>query len=385
MERIDDEGWTRVDAGNVCQNCFDDVALKAVVRENVSDIGCDHCGDDRARFRRSCDINLVIEHIFSRIDDYFQSADVLPYDASEGGYLFGNTWDTYDLIGTLVKTENTSVLTAIRDSGENRTWCGRDPFSDRISEESIGNWLNFCDKVKHVRRFLLKPGELAILSTILGILRRHRLFLKIKPGTSFFRARTYKSSKRFRLTLENVSIPPLDILAQSANRMSAAGIPSLYCSTHPATCIAESKFSMNPRDKHDSCSLAEFENLVSFRILNLCDLPRVPSIFGNMALADREALIFVTNFRDDIVKSVVRDGREHVEYTPSQVFSEYIRHFAKVNGESLDGIVYPSAQDPSGRNYVLFLDHEEIVKGPGTSKAKLQLTHAKYLDGKLAD
>jgi|SRR5471030_15803 len=48
--------------------------------------------------------------------------------------------------------------------------------------------------------------------------------------------------------------------------------------------------------------------------------------------------------------------REHVDYAPSQVVSEY---FALVfqsdgDGSKLDGIVYPSAVRPGGRNLVLF-------------------------------
>jgi hypothetical protein len=91
------------------------------------------------------------------------------------------------------------------------------------------------------------------------------------------------------------------------------------------------------------------------RILNLTELPTYPSIFDEEKRHISELLQFLNKFVREISKPVAKDGREHVEYVPSQVVCEY---FAKVfrteENESIDGIAYPSAIRPGGTNIVLF-------------------------------
>ncbi|MCE5292392.1 MAG: RES domain-containing protein [Nocardiaceae bacterium] len=69
-----------------------------------------------------------------------------------------------------------------------------------------------------------------------------------------------------------------------------------------------------------------------------------------------------TGFRTRPVKEltlpIVLDGREHIDYVPTQVFTEFLRYAFP---EPLDGMVFPSAQS-DGRNVVLF-------DGPGISAA----------------
>ena len=54
----------------------------------------------------------------------------------------------------------------------------------------------------------------------------------------------------------------------------------------------------------------------------------------------------------EICKPVKRDDRTHVEYTPSQVISEYIRDQC----EDVFGIIYPSRHNSKGKNIAFFPD-----------------------------
>jgi hypothetical protein len=70
---------------------------------------------------------------------------------------------------------------------------------------------------------------------------------------------------------------------------------------------------------------------------------------------EREELIFLEKFVEAISQPVEKDGCEHIDYVPSQVVSEYFALIFQVSrGKHLDGIVYPSAVRPGGRNLVLF-------------------------------
>lgn len=54
----------------------------------------------------------------------------------------------------------------------------------------------------------------------------------------------------------------------------------------------------------------------------------------------------------DLAQPIVLDGREHIDYVPTQVITEYLRFHPVLD---LDGIRFRSAQN-AGVNYVLFLD-----------------------------
>ena len=72
---------------------------------------------------------------------------------------------------------------------------------------------------------------------------------------------------------------------------------------------------------------------------------------------DREAILFLHSFANEISKPVTKDGREHIDYVPSQVMSEFFAQVYQLPGETprhLDGIIYRSAVRPGGKNVVLF-------------------------------
>jgi hypothetical protein len=71
-------------------------------------------------------------------------------------------------------------------------------------------------------------------------------------------------------------------------------------------------------------------------------------------------LSFLHAFTREIVKPVPRDERTHIDYLPTQVFTEYLRD-ARFGGKRIDGIRYPSATGKAGANVVLFATQEDFV------------------------
>ena len=56
---------------------------------------------------------------------------------------------------------------------------------------------------------------------------------------------------------------------------------------------------------------------------------------------------------------IEHDDRVHIDYVPTQVVGEYLRHlFRGAEGRPVDGIAWESAQRASGRNVVLFVRNE---------------------------
>jgi len=186
-----------------------------------------------------------------------------------------------------------------------------------------------------------------LLPTIGSLVKRLGILDTLPVGTQLFRARK-KDQEDFSLDAEQLGAPPSE--KASAGRMNPAGISYLYLAFDQQTALAEIQHGQS-----DQSAIGQFEVLRDLKILNLTTLPDLPSIFDDNRRDEREGLIFLENFIEEISKPVTKDGSEHIDYVPSQVVSEYFALvFQPGKGEHLDGIVYPSAVNTDGRNLVLF-------------------------------
>ncbi|MBK7845117.1 MAG: RES domain-containing protein [Bdellovibrionales bacterium] len=358
-ERRQEEKWAPIEDSQVCTRCFVDDELKKFIIEGSDGVGCDYCEDVGAKKRKSRNINDVIERISEAIRGHYEDpAEHMAYETAEGGYL-GSTTDTYDLLEELVEVENPCVLDAVRGAFEHTLWCKKNPYSDDPSDVMFQDWTSYCEFIKHKKRFFLSDTK-GMFDGIVRDFKKLKLFKIIKPGNQFFRARTFQSTNPFPLKFEEITSPPKKVLIKQANRMSAAGISLFYCSATSETCKSEARTSNVYGIQHDMVAYASFSTKKTLRLLDISKLPHVPSIFGSTDRIERENLIFLRMFRDDIMKPVKRDGREHVEYIPSQIFTEYIRFYVKNGLHSINGICYPSTQNSNGLNYALFLSSDQI-------------------------
>jgi hypothetical protein len=112
--------------------------------------------------------------------------------------------------------------------------------------------------------------------------------------------------------------------------------------------------------RNPSVSLAQFESTRSIRIIDLVDLPPVPGFFSTASRGRIQRLEFLHKFAAEIALPVPRDERVHVDYLPTQVFTEFLRD-AGFEGGPVDGIRYPSATGVRGANIVLFATQEDVI------------------------
>ena len=106
---------------------------------------------------------------------------------------------------------------------------------------------------------------------------------------------------------------------------------------------------------------------ISSRPLNVLDLSKLPAppSFYAQARHERDQLLFLRDFVESITRCVVHDGREHIEYVPPQIVTEYFRHQYRLPDNSmLDGIIYPSAQHKRGKSIVVFASQDDLNPGP---------------------
>ncbi len=161
--------------------------------------------------------------------------------------------------------------------------------------------------------------------------------------------------------------PPPEKKCNKANRMSPAGISMLYGALDPLTCVRET-YNHNP-----VCSVGEFMACKCMYLLDLTHISLVPSIFEPNPL-QRKELLFLEDFARKVAEPLIYGANEHIDYVPTQVFAEYIRHvycFPKetigydsdnASGHYCNGIIYNSSINDSGICVVLFLSDLQLIE-----------------------
>ncbi len=107
-------------------------------------------------------------------------------------------------------------------------------------------------------------------------------------------------------------------------------------------------------------SVGEFELLQDIRVVDLTEIPDVPSIVEQ---GPCESLQFLNRFAEDVSQPFTPDLETHVEYTPTQVVSEYLRHrFRDKTKKPVRGMLYWSANASDTKNLALFTGADEEEK-----------------------
>jgi len=374
-----EEGWRSLGDKHCCPKCVDDYAIQDFIRDNAVSIECDYCGAVFAE--ESCaHMDEVLSFISEGIHrEYEDPANQVGYDSSEGGYLLPTT-DSWDLIAELeIVSQNQRLYEEIAEAFNDRIWVQKDPYGLRPCEELIYTWESFARQVKHEVRFLFlnmkarskydpEPEPFTILESIGHIVRDLGLTTVLSEGSSLYRGRQHDDATTIT-QWDEISSPPPDFASQS--RFSPSGISMFYGSNNASTCFLET-FDRNTSKAR--FSVGEFIVEQDLILLNLTNLPSIPSLFDESRAFERMPLIFMRQFEMDCSLPIKRDGREHIDYVPTQVVSEYFRHLFRLTPEEehgIDGILYNSSKAESQTCVTLFSGPE--IADPNSSSRYLSL------------
>jgi hypothetical protein len=265
-------------------------------------------------------------------------------------------------------------------------WCERDPYGPTPSDVMIYGWQNFCDVVKHHRRYTfanaydprhseydeehIHPG--LMLPSLTGFIQAHTKTLK--PGTLFWRAQILDANETPKVP-DRFTSPP-DEKALQPNRMSPSGISMFYGAADIKTAREEVVGNINLTNKQ--VWGIQFESVESLNFFNLTDIPDCPDYFSSNGYELQHEFVFFHSFRKDLAKPISQDGHEHIEYVPTQILTEYIRYEVCTRGENPElfhGIIYPSSKtgEPC---YVIFANQSQCLDSAPFRKGT-QLLRAK--------
>ena len=391
-----EQGFSAPFAAFVCDRHVDDYALEAVINENATGIDCDFC-DREGKEPFAVDVNLILERLSDALRrNWTDPNNVLFYDdESESGYGGAGVYDFEGVLGAEGEWPfcgdafEEFVLDAFRES----TWTGDDPAVLTESEARSYSWQLFTETVKHDARFLFvlveepdeedEPGYRlqlggAMLRELGDLINRFGLVIDLPEGETLHRVRPHKPDDD-PTSAKCLGTPPPEKASQS--RMSPAGIPMFYGATDLPTAYAET-VTKNTR----AAKAVTFTTSRAARIVDLHRLPDVPSLFdlSDEAVRDRASLGFLAGFRRDVSRPIERGDLIHIEYVPTQVVGEYLRHlFRDTHDNPVDGIAWESAQHEGGRNVVLFVRNEQCIEADapapsGWDEGKLALRLASH-------
>lgn len=370
MLREDERGWSYLDADlHVCAECFDDEAIRDFIEENASELECSYC-HKRGDKPIAAPMNSVLEVIGSAVSyGYTDPANTLPRE--DGDWVFGESiMDIDEVLEDLgYPTQDDAVAEDIRQAFSGRQWVVKNFFGLSEDEELRYGWGDFVTAVKHRSRYLFMlpaKGETEfdkipphkMLDEIGQVVINVELVKEMKAGTHWFRARIHDPAESYSTPSELGTVPKEK--TKYPNRMSPAGIPMFYGATDEATAIAETYLPEPGRQA--AATIATFQTARDLQVLDLTDLPPMPSSFDESTRHLRPAIAFLRDFVEDLTRPIVKDGREHIEYVPTQVVTEYFRHaFERLSGERVNGIIYPSSRN-GGICCVLFFENEHCCE-----------------------
>jgi len=357
---------------NVCSACFADEALQEFIRENSDACECSYCG----QFSGSpiaVDIREVGAYMAECLgQEYDAAAKWLPHESSEGGFQ-GDHFDTYDLLTEEIELDlpndrRGTLLSDLVDAIGNQDWCPADPFGPGTILQAQLSWDRFAEIVIHERRYFFHQVGLSeaseasppakTLEKIYEFGEDTGLVRTLPVRTSFVRVRGDKQG--VVLSGPDALGPPSRVQARSEGRMNPAGVVVMYVSDSVETASAETA----GREDSGNRFFGVFETLRGITLFDLSELPSIPSLFArvpdHLSYWPRQAALFLRSVIPQMSKPVSPDDRVHLEYIPTQVVAEFLRHRQSQYRE-LDGIAYRSAVQKSGVSYVLFAERQNIV------------------------
>lgn len=368
LEEQDEKGYVLPEELWVCPGCITDTSLATAVAEHAVNVSCSYCGATGA-----APLEHLLDEISEVIHAYFADpAEELPYCSREGGYQ--GTWsDGYDLVINEVNewTDDDGLLDTVATAFSDGSWCRRDYFGLTEYEALKFGWDAFSRQVKHHTRFLFFPEVEArdelpdqvdgvrperMLDALGNLFRAHNLFLTAAKESRFLRARVVKANE-FPSDAQALGTAPRQS-ATRPNRMSPAGIPLFYCARDPATAIAETCDGTEDSTQH--VAVAQFRATRSVRLLDLTQLPPIPSRFDRDCRDRRDPIRFLHAFASELSRPIERDESAHTEYAPTQIVTEFVRHRLRdSNGTAIDGIIYSSSRVRGHQALVLFAAPED--------------------------
>ncbi len=362
-EEQDDAGFSYWDNERVCSSCVVDGVLAAWVAGAGSAGVCSFCGTQQHHV-------VLVHDLFVEMGTCIQSEYTT--NVTMDGPV--PTLDSNDLLYNLGEPLGEGRLREVFIEAFLTEWAERDYWVGSYDDRLLLGWEQFVELVKRHSRFVffhpkaprpadLEPADMpgGVLDVIGDAITKSGLVIPLPAGQTVYRGRRHHPGQPLTSPAELGAPPPQ--LAGS-QRMNPAGISYFYAAVDEATCLAELRGT-----EGDTATVATWITRRDSYIVDFVRLPEIPSIFDHEPAHNRSALRFLFRFAREIAKPLKPHDDPAVDYVPTQILSEYIRHCVQNwAGEPVEGVMYPSAARPNGTNVVFFVDNFDHHEARGLLK-----------------
>jgi RES domain-containing protein len=356
----------------VCPDCVGEPDLRAWAQSRLSRATCEFCGRESDE-PIAADADDVLRFISTSLRlEYEQAVEALPHDLESPTGYYGNPMLTQDVFEDAeIELEAVPfaefVWTAFRDA----YWCERDPFASRPYEQTVVDWSAFRAYAQSAGAAFDPSAPLARWSEgdpsgrIAAGMLRHvgelvtqlDLTQTLDAGTQIARGRVHPPTATWTLAYD-LGTPPPNVAGDG--RMNTKATPIFYGARDPAT--ARSEIVEPQHDSGKVITLGSFELTEQALLVDLNELPGYPGLLDEHRQSERQAILFLRAFRDDISASAVPNQDEHPEYRPTQIVAHYlITEVQSASGRAFVGIAYPSAKRSGAENVALWVAREDCI------------------------
>jgi len=373
----------------VCASCLEDKSLQQFAHEHGSVHICDYCGTT-PRTLSVVRVDEVTDFMGNAIaEEWCDPAQTSPVD---GGAYSLKTIDIVELFERIdFEVSNQELMKDLLDAFADNDWCEANWSILSLSQRWGSAWERFERVIKHERRYTfwhceeyeesaahpdhLPPSQM--LGELQAVINIARMVKALPVGTLIWRVRVHEGGELLR-DAGDFTPPPLQYATQP-NRMSPAGVPMFYGAADFETAFEEVV------DRSDGgngkvVSGGQFANVLPLNVLDLTILPEMPSYFGPEGPFNRHVMRFLRKFTKALAQPLKKDRQPHIEYVPTLVFTEFVRHVMKgPEGVSIDGLKYPSSKNERDC-FVVFADREDCLPATG-SRIRPQVL--KFVDGSI--
>lgn len=370
------EGLQSMDE-TICPEHINDEYLKKIAGEHVDSASCSFCRRKPINGRPfAAPMDVIVAPIFEAIHASYGDITAAPWAGvgsdlppGTGEVVLAVTQDDFDefVLEAVVEAIAGAIATPTH-------WYKR----DNRGHFSY-SWGRFAETVRNESRFVFiaqprtggenePPARLAgFLEGLLTYARKSTGMLHPLPkGTRLYRGRMTDDALKLQRDAEGA---PAKVLGAAppekaaAGRMSGEGVPLFYAATTVKTAVAEIAL----HSPYDHAVIGEFITEKVLTVLDFTATPKLPSRYDAERQTQRMFGEFVGEFVDAITRPVILDGRERVDYIPTQVVTEYLRW---VPERRIDGIAFRARADNSGKNVVLFTASGDVQDNPRTATGR---------------
>ncbi|MCH7411141.1 HEPN-associated N-terminal domain-containing protein [Belliella sp. DSM 111904] len=344
----------------ICNRHFNYQEINDFIKKNKIRGTCDYC--NKRSFVEEFD--EVMKYIMTSISKFYTDAvNFSPYNSREGGYL-ANNYNVNELIEKIdLDSDVYEVIEDVIHCIDDIPWSSTDEYYGSERDEVFYLWEHFKHNIKHSSRFLFNINDTndnrysyKTLEIIGDLIQKFKLITIIPSGSIVFRCRQNKPNEKVTEFKDLISTP--HDISKTSNRFSPAGISMFYCSFDNDISIREIYDKKNKKGLNITTGVFKLKNDTC--VIDFTKLPAIPNIFGAISSKEFFNITLLHDLVRDFTLPIEHDGREHRDYVPTQVVTEYLKYtFNKKRNPKVEGIIYPSSKDKTKKSMVFFWNNSE--------------------------